>query len=352
MDRRNHLEGIESLRAYAALIVIAFHTVWLAGFDPTGVLAAIKWHGGRGVPLFFAVSAFSLAYGYGGRLASAPQIRSFYVRRFFRIAPLYYLACIVQVLANLNFSWLATHPLDVFLASTFLFNLSPPHVEGIALASWSIGVEMLFYLAFPLILAGCKTLREALIMAVCSIMLAMLLVIFTGTVDNYVQHSLLFNLPYFAAGLVAVELHRLRPWSTWRCVSVAAGSAALLIWLASPLGSWIAQPLGNGAYQSLWALPIGALCLGMASGTPRLLSNPLSRWFGKVSFGLYLAHPHVISALKQVGIFQQLMGWTAVPNLQFLMAFVTITLVTAGVAALLFEVVERPGQNLGRRFTA
>ncbi len=35
---------------------------------------------GRGVPLFFAVSAFSLAYGYFGRLGDRAQQREFYLR--------------------------------------------------------------------------------------------------------------------------------------------------------------------------------------------------------------------------------------------------------------------------------
>ena len=48
--------GIESLRAYAALAVIVFHVIHLAQFDPPQSLMAMKWHFGRGVPLFFAVS--------------------------------------------------------------------------------------------------------------------------------------------------------------------------------------------------------------------------------------------------------------------------------------------------------
>ena len=352
MDARKHLEGIESLRAYAALSVIAFHVVWLAGFEPSAMLSAVKWHGGRGVPLFFAVSAFSLAYGYGTRLATLPEVKTFYLRRLFRIAPLYYLACLVQILVNLSPGWVLAHPLDVGLAATFLFNLSPDHVEGIALASWSIGVEMLFYLAFPLIMAGCRTLRDAILLAAGSVVLALGLVALGGAVSNAVQHSLLFNLPYFAGGLVAFELFRKRPWPVWPTVIVAILGAALLIWVATPMGELIATPLGNATYQILWALPIGTLCLGMASGQPLALSNPLSRWLGRVSFGLYLAHPHVISALATLGVLGKISRLPLGPDLRLLLALGLILGVTSAVAWILYELVEKPGQALGRRIAA
>ena len=39
---------------------------------------------------------------------------------------------------------------------------------------------------------------------------AWILALKTGEITGFVQHSILFNLPYFGAGLVAYRLYRLR----------------------------------------------------------------------------------------------------------------------------------------------
>jgi len=348
MNNREHLGGIESLRAYAALLVIAFHVVWLAGFDPPPALEALKWHAGRGVPLFFAVSGFSLAYGYDGRLSGA-GLRDFYLRRLFRIAPLYYFACAVEIFRHLSLAWAVTHPWKIFLAGGFLYNFSPPNVEGIALASWSIGVEMLFYLIFPFVLALARSLTSALVLALLALGAAVGMVALNGGLNNFVAHSLAFNLPFFAAGLVAFRLYQDRPtWAFWPTFGLAAASALGLIWGAGPLEPLLKLPEGNAVYQALWSVPIALACLAMAGEPPETMSNPATRWLGKVSFSLYLAHPHVIATLTNAHVYDALKAARGGVGLQFLLACGVTMSGTALVAWPLHAWIEVPGQALGR----
>ncbi|WP_242566153.1 acyltransferase family protein [Phenylobacterium aquaticum] len=348
MVSREHLGGIESLRAYAALLVIVFHVIWLAGFDPPHALEALKWHAGRGVPLFFAVSGFSLAYGYDGRLAGG-GLRDFYLRRLFRIAPLYYFACAVEIVRHLSLAWALTHPGQILLAGAFLFNLAPAHVEGIALASWSIGVEMLFYLIFPFVLALARSLTSAVVLVIASVAAALAMVALNGGLSNYVAHSLAFNLPFFAAGIVAYRLYQARPTLAFRpLLLLTVVSVAGLVWAAGPLAGLLNSPAINTVYQSLWSIPIALACLTLASRPDEALSNPATRWLGKVSFSLYLAHPHVIATLKSAHVYDALKAARGGVGMQFLLASAVTVAATALVAWPLHAWIEVPGQALGR----
>jgi peptidoglycan/LPS O-acetylase OafA/YrhL len=57
---------------------------------------------------------------------------------------------------------------------TFVFNLWPGHEEGIAWASWTIGVEMLFYIIFPALAARASTIPTAAVAVLLSLLLALI----------------------------------------------------------------------------------------------------------------------------------------------------------------------------------
>jgi peptidoglycan/LPS O-acetylase OafA/YrhL len=84
----------------------------------------------------------------------------FYIKRFFRIAPLGYVAIAIYGLINWGAlrsgyerAWVlgAHSPADILLNVLFLHALSPSAINNVVPGGWSIGVEMLFYLLAPLI---------------------------------------------------------------------------------------------------------------------------------------------------------------------------------------------------------
>src|SRR3546814_12598933 len=90
MTERIKLDGLLTVRCVAALMIVLFHLIRMPGLQIPQGLEIIKNHFGIGVPLFYIVSAFSLLIGYRDRLATRDDLRVYFLRRFFRIAPLFY----------------------------------------------------------------------------------------------------------------------------------------------------------------------------------------------------------------------------------------------------------------------
>lgn len=150
---QNRLSFIESLRGVAALSVLMYHLAYI----PRPNLDAPVWMwklvlvGGSGVTLFFVVSAFTLTMSMRLRSQEPQQLLGFYVRRFFRIVPLFYFWVALTWLRDRAWFGVTQSLGTVILSMSFLFNLFPGKETGFVWASWTLGVEMLFYFFFPLI---------------------------------------------------------------------------------------------------------------------------------------------------------------------------------------------------------
>lgn len=350
---RPHLPGVESARAYAAFAIVIFHVIHLTQAPVPHSLEFMKWFFGYGVPLFFVVSAFSLAYGYEGKLSTKAQTGEFYLRRVLRIAPLYYLAIAAQ-LASIKAQGHDMPPLgDIALSFGFVFNLSPHMVDGIAPASWSIGVEMLFYAAFPLLLAIATTLPRAIFLTAAFAALAVAYTMIGTKLKvnpSFVVHGLFFNLPYFGFGLIAFQLFRLTPPRLGRYLTIGALALMAAAWAAAPIftrpGAGVAS---NVLYMAAWGAPFGLLCLGMALRPPGVLSNRVTQFLGKISFGVYLAHPQVIFALSHLGAYAAIQRVPGGSGVTFPLAVLATSAAVIPLAWGLFVFVETPGIQLGRR---
>ena len=158
------LSTLDALRGFAALSIFIFHffglypTKWPSSLAPLDRIVVSYF--GLGVPLFFALSGLSLYIGFFRQRISTNFLRSFFIRRFCRIVPLFYAAVIMSVAIFQSRG--ARQPLeDILITASLLFGLIPGRHESIVSAGWSVGVEVLFYLAFPLIVVFVTTRRRA-----------------------------------------------------------------------------------------------------------------------------------------------------------------------------------------------
>lgn len=164
--RRERIPELDGLRGAAILSVMTFHyldALTSQGHGVLGYFHPIVTMGWTGVDLFFVLSGFLI----GGILLDARSspfyFKSFYLRRFYRIIPLYYVwiwgyMVLVAALGATRFMLADVRPgtsLPLCVYFMFLQNLRVFHISGVAAAwfgaTWSLAVEEQFYLVVPLL---------------------------------------------------------------------------------------------------------------------------------------------------------------------------------------------------------
>ena len=151
MDDRGRLAYLDALRAVAILGVVMMHSGLAEYAGPTLWLFMIS--GARGVQLFFVISGFAMMYAWHAQ--KNPSATAFFIRRFCRIAPMYYVG-IVGTLVFFGYSaryWApdGIGPTDIVVNLSFLHAWFPNAMSSVVAGGWSIGDEMMFYLLVPLI---------------------------------------------------------------------------------------------------------------------------------------------------------------------------------------------------------
>lgn len=143
--------GLDCLRALAISGVLFAHGCGLL-YPQMPAWFGVVGHGGfYGVELFFVLSGFLIGrilIRYGADLAKASTVSVFYIRRWFRTLPLFWLFVLLNVLLEIQ---IKDHPLslgEVLAHGFFLRTLTAYHPTFFA-ESWSLAIEEWFYLLFP-----------------------------------------------------------------------------------------------------------------------------------------------------------------------------------------------------------
>lgn len=144
------LDQLTFTRYIAALTVVFFHFGQQA-FPATNTW----WHpvitaGPIAVSYFFVLSGFIMAVAYYQPDSQDFNKWRYWLARFARIYPVYLLALVLMILANLKTD--GRDPAAVLLSLTMLQAWIPGYAMVLNSPGWSISVEALFYLAFPALL--------------------------------------------------------------------------------------------------------------------------------------------------------------------------------------------------------
>jgi peptidoglycan/LPS O-acetylase OafA/YrhL len=164
------IPGVEGVRAVAAVSVLVFHcwrfTAVGASRAELGLVERLVLpHLTLGVTLFFSLSGFLLYRPFVAAALSGspfPKVGSYFRNRALRILPAYWVilltigvllpaALVRQSRDRLVLGWLVEHPWLALRNATLTQGYSPRGLlTGIAPA-WSLAVEVVFYLALPLL---------------------------------------------------------------------------------------------------------------------------------------------------------------------------------------------------------
>jgi peptidoglycan/LPS O-acetylase OafA/YrhL len=143
--------GLDLLRAAAIMMVICAHG-FVVLYSHFGDALGIFGHGGfYGVELFFVLSGFligQILIRHGVDLGRAGNVAFFYMRRWFRTLPLFFLFLVINVVLERLFRGHRVGLAETFSHGFFLRNLTGFHMSFFP-ESWSLAIEEWFYLLFP-----------------------------------------------------------------------------------------------------------------------------------------------------------------------------------------------------------
>ncbi len=359
VQQERFLPGIHGLRGIAALAVVLFHLVHVGGIKTPIFLECIGRDFGFGVHLFFILSAFSLMHSTGPRIYMPGWLSQYFIKRFFRIAPLFYFMLALWLAVGLIKGTGAKDPIGIFLNLTFTFGFIPQ--SGIVWGGWSVGVEMIFYAVFPVALLLIRSHKSALVLLVLSILATTALR--AALHDQYMAldpaaqfdwsyFSFPSNMCFFVMGIYVYQLGKLSK-AYPQLPRVWAPLAATVI-LGALLGSDLGPRLYNSARWDivLWGGGLSALCAWQGWQPSGAISSRPFQYFGERSYSIYLVHPVVLHVVK--GQVLKLYEWCA-PAIGAYSFFVCAGVAVSAVlvcAEATFRLIEVPGIRLGRKMLA
>jgi peptidoglycan/LPS O-acetylase OafA/YrhL len=344
--RGGRLNGVDGLRACAALWVVLFHIRAFSGAR-LGPLDLLVRSGSTGVSLFLVLSGFCLYLPVvkgGGRL----RVGRFFRRRALRLLPAYYVSLVVVLLvvafaarplglAPLSGSQLAVETVTHLTMTHSLFPSTFYTLNG---AYWSLALEWQLYLSLPLLVFAVRRLGLArVVFAVVTVNVVYRLGLQVA-IDNHMVAA--------SSTLATEVLPNLLPgrWAEFAFGMVAAhvyvrGSVSRI---ASPFG-WALLPLVPLAVLSVGSplehILFGGvffllLCIVLSGGNliARILSwRPLVT-LGVMSYSIYLVHQPIVVSLAH------LLHQTGASPLLVFVEIVLLIPAILGVAWLLFITVE------------
>jgi peptidoglycan/LPS O-acetylase OafA/YrhL len=321
--------ALDGLRAVGALMVVQFHN------DSTW-----PWvNGWLGVHIFFVLSGYlitTLMLREEERYGRV-SIRDFYLRRIFRIMPVYFVVVAITVAMRVHQGHSATLDGRLPYYLTFMNELSP---TGILVQTWTIGIEQKFYLVWPLLICSVMLLRRYR-MATTAV-LTVILVVFMPRPWNYAM--VLYGV-LLTGCLLAVIMHNERGYAVvkqltrpWVALVVAVGFIGVHLGLGK-----IQWTPNQDRWVSLYGIAVAVLLPSLLGrGLPgRILANPVLRFIGDRSYSLYLIQG--LAGMVARGLFPA-------DHYGHTLALIT-ALIALAMADLLYRWVEQPMIAVGRRLT-
>jgi peptidoglycan/LPS O-acetylase OafA/YrhL len=326
--------GFDLLRGLCAIAVAYYHILAWTG------RAELYNFGRYGVYIFFVLSGASMYVAYSRKFDNGYRADKFILLRIVRIAPLYaliVLAYTALLVVGSKSIWSQVTP--IFLNISLVFGMGNPALTSPVTGGWSLGIEFLFYLMFPVLLALTKSRAWLFVLGLSFIAQHMFIgltlangrTLETGWVPYTQMLSFLF---YFVAGC-----------SIGRMVEAGAirQGARYIVLVAVALGPLVLFHTEEDLTGIIgWTLSIcTVLATAGAAGIGfNRIGTVISEYFGKMSYGVYLIHPLVYAVVRK--LVPTSTGWP-------ILLATSVVLCSIGLALLVENRFETPVRNLIKR---
>lgn len=316
------------IRLFLAAGVFAYHAVVLTALAPEGglerslaLLAEVSIQG------FFIVSGALVA----GSLDRASGLADYAGKRIRRLYPAYAVIILIPAIISLALTQDGQGVLRYLGANLLFLNFLEPNLPGLFAtnrftevngALWTLKIEVMFYIALPLILLVLRVLRAHWWIALAALYAGgeLWAALLPGIEDTHLGTALSRQLPgqvaFFAMGIALWKCgaHLPRLW-------VPLGVAGAVLTIASLAHPW---------FEPLRALGLAGLlaAIAFAPGPPLNAAR-----FGDISYGLYITHFPILQAMSAAGLL------TALGAPAF---FALATLLVLAASFALWHIVEKP----------
>ncbi len=298
---------LDGLRGLAILLVLLLHNFKFFKYFSYGWI---------GVDLFFVISGFLITGILIDNRETPKYLSIFYLRRVIRIFPLYYLLLtlclfILPKINKLNFGSEYYQENQIFLWSylqNWLFAIKSPEDDHTLLHTWSLAVEEQFYILWPIIthILG-KPLRILLfsVLLLIGIGIARYLTYKLQVANsNYAIFVTFTRIDGLCIGAITSIIFRINPDIMWQ------NRKSIILFFTSINFCFIFLKWYHIIDLPYWAL-IGYTSLSVMFGLlvyatiderskliRRIFGNIYMRFFGKISYSLYIFHWPIYLIIK------------------------------------------------------
>jgi peptidoglycan/LPS O-acetylase OafA/YrhL len=357
---KHDIAFLDFLRGWAALFVF-FHHAAILGGGP-GLIAGSL--GQEAVNAFMLASGFLIYFQCSiGRSYYALQnklgIKNFYIRRFFRIAPAYYFSLIIALLlseylglsregiaetlpntmTDMSRYYIAEPIQSFFIHATFLFGLMPSYAFSTPLPDWSLGLEVQFYLLFP--------------------------VLFFFYRKNFVLYFVVFLVVMLIVWAISDNLGYVFPMPSYlplKFHNFAAGIALAYLLLNKEnksksyyfiiIVSFLFLVIGNRTpyipllfmFSWWWVCMADINKSAVLSAIQAMFSHKSSKYLAEMSYSVYIFH-----LVLMLPFFAYVLKDGKLSTMTWVTSSIILLIFTMLVSHLIYKYIEVPGINIGKR---
>ncbi|KNB60997.1 acyltransferase family protein [Chryseobacterium sp. Hurlbut01] len=344
------IDYLDALRGLAIIGVLFVHCSQYGkpvfGFFKDSLAA-----GAYGVQLFFITSAFTLFYSNSVKSSTTAD---FFIRRFFRIAPMFYLGIIYYLWQNGtgpryalgDASGISTA--NIISTFTFTNSFNPYWINSIVPGGWSIAIEFLFYALLPLfIFRVIKNLNSAIWLFLFSILISFICnSIFQFCIpisDERLWGDFLImyfpaQLPVFSIGIIAFFL-------VIKKESIREINVVTLLIISTLTLLQLSTPLRFFSEAVKFSLIFGLLTIILSLKSFKIIVNPVIILLGKLSFSIYLSHFAVLHWMSKFDF----VDFTERSLINYIIRLFIVIIISVFISIFTYTLIEKPFIRLGSK---